>query len=229
MFEERCTLTGGDERAQGSWTFTYAASLDEGAEVHSGALVVEAGAGGWEGELSRTVAAPGPTVEGPVQPGPVWSMGGSLTGVGQYEGLELWFGGEGGVSESYHLTAGIELDEEGESVGSRVRNLVLGILVWGAILALLGTPAVIATLKGRWWMGVIGFVAFVGAFIVTFGLFGISEPSEEFQDTLAFRVGNTALQILWTGGLGLLIVGALLKPRPGSWWDRNRSRQPTEE
>ena len=41
-------------------------------------------------------------------------------------------------------------------------------------------------------------------FVVGFGMFGISEPSAEFQDTIRFQIANGALSVALSGGLLLL-------------------------
>ncbi len=104
---------------------------------------------------------------------------------------------------------------------------ILEILVPVIALAVLATPVVISGLKGRWWMGLVGLLGFVGGFVIMFGAFGVPEPSEEFQESAVFGVVNWALNIAFIGGLILLIYGAARSPRPGSWWDRNRGADPT--
>ena len=91
-------------------------------------------------------------------------------------------------------------------------------------LAVLATPAVISALKGRWWMGLLGFVAVVGWLFVLFTF--TEDPSEEFQETAVARILELLMQLALPGGLLLLVLGAVLKPRPGSWWDRNRAAKP---
>ena len=55
---------------------------------------------------------------------------------------------------------------------------------------------------------------------VGFGMFGISEPSAEFQDTIRFQIANSALSVALFGGL--LLLASVRHARPGSWWDRHR-------
>ena len=64
---------------------------------------------------------------------------------------------------------------------------ILEVLVPMVALAILATPVVISALKGRWWLGVIGLVGFVGGFAVAFGMFGIARvpPFAVFGGTLA--------------------------------------------
>ena len=81
---------------------------------------------------------------------------------------------------------------------------------------------VVSILKGRWWIGVLGLIGFVGGFTVLFGSFGMPEPSEEFQDTVAFQISNAAINLAFLGGLLLLIYGAVRSARPGSWWASHR-------
>ncbi len=104
---------------------------------------------------------------------------------------------------------------------------ILEILVPVIALAVLATPVVISGLKGRWWMGLVGLLGFVGGFAIMFGAFGVPEPSEEFQESAVFGVVNWALNIAFIGGLVLLIYGAARSPRPGSWWDGNRGADPS--
>jgi len=65
--------------------------------------------------------------------------------------------------------------------------------------------AVIATLKGRWWLGVLGYLGFVGTIL------GVSE-----SPLLSFWPWTG----VWAVGLTLLIVGVATRARSGSWWDR---------
>lgn len=72
--------------------------------------------------------------------------------------------------------------------------------------------AVIAALKGRWWLGVLGYFGFAGAIL------GISEsPLLPFWPWVG----------VWAGGLTLLIVGVITPARSGSWWDRRASTKAT--
>ncbi|HVR77007.1 MAG TPA: hypothetical protein VMS99_01305 [Acidimicrobiia bacterium] len=73
-----------------------------------------------------------------------------------------------------------------------------------AMLLVVPLPAAVVTgLKGRWWMGVGGFVGF-GSLAVFF--------SEAYSDS--------PLHLIWMIGLSLLVLGSTLVPTPGSWWDR---------
>lgn len=99
---------------------------------------------------------------------------------------------------------------------------VLEVLVPVVTVMGLLIPIVVAVLKGRWWAGVLGVVAFVGAFVVVFGLFGIDEPPEEFQRTARFTMLNAALNVAGYGGLALMIYGVVRPARAGSWWARRR-------
>lgn len=73
-----------------------------------------------------------------------------------------------------------------------------------AMLLVVPIPsAVIARLKGRWWMGIAGYVG-LGSLVVL--------VSEAFQ--------NSLLHLMWMIGLPLLVVGSILGPTAGSWWDR---------
>lgn len=100
--------------------------------------------------------------------------------------------------------------------------------IMAPIIAVVGvvSPTVSSALKGRWWMGVIGAVAFVGSFAVLFVGGGV-EPSAEFQKKVAFQVVNAAINVALLGGLILLIYGSLRAARSGSWWDRRRGAEPT--
>ncbi|MEA3511058.1 MAG: hypothetical protein U9R51_06440 [Actinomycetota bacterium] len=93
-------------------------------------------------------------------------------------------------------------------------------------LAAIATPAVITSLKGRWWIGVTGATLFVTAFVVLFGVVG-GEPDVAFQETTTFKVVEATINIALYGGGLLLILGAAMRPRPGSWWDLNRGTQLT--
>ena len=85
--------------------------------------------------------------------------------------------------------------------------------------AAVATPVVISGLKGRWWVGVVGLVAFVGGFWI---IFTTDPPSADFQETAAFEVLNVALNVAFAGGLILMVYGAARSARPESWWDRHR-------
>ena len=102
---------------------------------------------------------------------------------------------------------------------------VLEIVVPVVALAVIATPVAIAALKGRWWIGVAGALLLISGIGVIFGVF-VSEPSAEFQETTTFKVTEAAINIALYGGGFLLLLGALLRPRAGSWWDRRRSAKP---
>ena len=95
------------------------------------------------------------------------------------------------------------------------------VIVATIALAVITTPAVISSLKGRWWVGAAGATLFVSAFVVLFGVVG-GEPDTAFQETTTFRVVEAAINIALYGGGLMLILGAAMRPRPGSWWDLNR-------
>jgi hypothetical protein len=107
---------------------------------------------------------------------------------------------------------------------SAVAN-VLELVVPVVALAVIATPVVIAALKGRWWIGVAGALLFISGFAVIFGVF-VGEPSAEFQETTTFKLTEGAVNVALYGGAFLLILGALLRPRAGSWWDRRRGAKP---
>ena len=93
-------------------------------------------------------------------------------------------------------------------------------------VAVIATPVVISSLKGRWWIGAAGATLFVSAFVALFGVVG-GEPDAAFQETTTFKVLEAAINIALYGGGLMLILGAAMRPRPGSWWDLNRSTQLT--
>jgi hypothetical protein len=64
-------------------------------------------------------------------------------------------------------------------------------------------------------------VLFATAFVLLFGIVG-GEPTAEFQETTTFKVVEAAINIGLYGGGFLLILGAAMRPRSGSWWNRNR-------
>lgn len=92
-------------------------------------------------------------------------------------------------------------------------------------IGVIPTPIVISSLKGRWWLGVAGGALFVTAFVMLFGVVG-GEPSAAFQETATFKIVEAAINIALYGGGFLLILCAAMRPRPGSWWDRNRGLHP---
>ena len=98
------------------------------------------------------------------------------------------------------------------------------VIVATITLALIATPVVISSLKGRWWIGATGATLFVTAFAVLFGVVG-GESDAAFQETTTFKVVEAAINIALYGGGLMLILGAAMRPRPGSWWDLNRSAQ----
>ena len=61
-------------------------------------------------------------------------------------------------------------------------------------------------------------VGLVGGFVLGFGMFGVPEPSAEFQEPATFQVINAGINVALFGGLILLIFGAVRSARPGSWW-----------
>lgn len=105
---------------------------------------------------------------------------------------------------------------------ANILELVVPVLAVGVLLA----PIVISTLKGRWWAGVLGVGALVVAVITGFGLFGFPEPSDDFQQTLRFKLINLAGNVALYGGLGLAVFGVARRARPSSWWDRHKPTHP---
>jgi len=93
-------------------------------------------------------------------------------------------------------------------------------------LAIIATPVVISSLKGRWWIGATGATLLVTAFVVLFGVVG-GEPDAAFQETTTFKVVEAAINIALYGGGLMLILGAAMRPRPGSWWNLNRGARLT--
>jgi hypothetical protein len=91
-------------------------------------------------------------------------------------------------------------------------------------LVIIATPIAIASLKGRWWIGVAGALLFLSAFAVLFGVIG-GEPDAAFQLTTTFKIVEAVVNVALYGGGFLLILGAAMRPRPGSWWHRNRGAQ----
>ena len=51
-------------------------------------------------------------------------------------------------------------------------------------------------------------------------MFGIAEPSAEFQDTIRFQIANGALSVALSGRL--LLLASVRHARPSSLWDRHR-------
>lgn len=100
------------------------------------------------------------------------------------------------------------------------------VIVATMAMAIIATPVVISSLKGRWWVGATGATLFVTAFVILFGVVG-AEPDAAFQETTTFRVVEAAINIALYGGGLMLILGAAMRPRPGSWWDLNRGTQLT--
>lgn len=108
---------------------------------------------------------------------------------------------------------------------ANILEVVVPVVAIGVLLA----PIVISTLKGRWWAGVLGVGAFVVAFITFFGLFRFPEPSDEFQQSLRFKLINAAGNVALYGGLALAVYGVARRARPGSWWDRRKPTHPAED
>ena len=99
---------------------------------------------------------------------------------------------------------------------------VLEILVPTVAIAGVGAFVLVAWLKGRWWVGVVGAVGFVVGFVFAFGSFGIPEPSPAFPETFTFQVLNAIVVLVLYGGIAMLVFGVAKSARPGSWWDRRR-------
>jgi hypothetical protein len=57
--------------------------------------------------------------------------------------------------------------------------------------------------------------------VILFGVVG-GEPDAAFQETTTFKVVEASIDVALYGGGFLLIVGAAMRPRPGSWSDLNR-------
>lgn len=203
-----------------------------------GEITIVADEGQWDGVGQRIVASTGAlddfwvealideSLRGAIGDGGAWVIGGLVRGDGEYSGFELQLGGAGDQpGPPYALSGWIQEGEIDVDDSQLLQWLITGVIAVIA-LAVLATPAVISALKGRWWMGIAGFVGFVGAFVITFGLFGIDEPSAEFQETATFKVGEAALNVALYGGIFLLLFGSVRRARPGSWWERNRAAKP---
>jgi hypothetical protein len=95
------------------------------------------------------------------------------------------------------------------------------VIVATVAAAIIATPVVISSLKGRCWIGAAGATLFVSAFVVLFCVVG-GEPDAAYQETTTFRVVEAAINIALYGGGLMLILGAAMRPRPRSWWDLNR-------
>jgi hypothetical protein len=108
--------------------------------------------------------------------------------------------------------------EKGERL---VMQQLATVIVTTIGLAVIATPIVISSLKGRWWIGVTGATLFVAAFVVLFGVVG-GEPDVAFQETTTFKVVEATINVALYGGGFLLIFGAAMRPRRGSWWALNR-------
>ena len=105
---------------------------------------------------------------------------------------------------------------------ANVLEIVVPVVAVALLLALVAIPA----LKGRWWAGVFGVAAFVVAFITGFGVFGFPEPSDDFQETLGFKLINVVGDVALYGGVALAVYGVARRARPGSWWDRHEPTMP---
>ena len=105
---------------------------------------------------------------------------------------------------------------------ANVLEIVVPVVAVALLLVLVAIPA----LKGRWWAGVFGVGAFVVAFITAFGVFGFPEPSDDFQETLGFKLINVVGNVALYGGAGLAVYGVARRARPGSWWDRHEATMP---
>ncbi len=253
---ETCTLESADPILAGTWSFIYEIEENEEGIVgfddeeglvtyeydpdevvlQFGEITIVGGEGQWDGMGERFVAVSGTlddiwaeafideSVRGAVGDGGAWVIGGLVRGEGEYSGFELQLGGAGDQpGPPYALNGWIQEGETDVDDSQLLQWLITGVIALIA-LAVLATPAVISALKGRWWMGVLGLVAVVGWLFVLFTF--TEDPSEEFQETAVFRILELLLQLALPGGLLLLVLGAALKPRPGSWWDRNRAAKP---
>lgn len=105
--------------------------------------------------------------------------------------------------------------------GEHLVQQITAVIVATTALAVIATPIVISSLKGRWWIGVSGGTIFVTAFVILFGVVG-GEPDADFQETTTFKVVEATINVALYGGAFLLILGAAMRPRLGSWWDLNR-------
>ena len=94
------------------------------------------------------------------------------------------------------------------------------------VLALLVAGAVISSLKGHWWMGLVGALGF-GVFVLWTTLHGSLDfdPLGGFEENVENNIGLAIFLASSVGAL-LLLLGAVLPARPGSWWDRHRAAKP---
>ncbi len=192
-FDEICRAESENADTAGEWFFSYR----EGAGTQRGDAELRAPIF-WHGDGERRVDASG------------WTMDAGFDAEADDGELTLFLIGEGSNGPSYQLFGLVEyVTDEGDRP---LLSALLGLVA----LAIIGTPAVIASLKGRWWMGVLGVALVVAWFVFAFVL---EEPSDEFQETFTFDAVQFALQFALPVGLGLLVVGSFMKARPGSWWD----------
>lgn len=114
-------------------------------------------------------------------------------------------------------------DREGRAL---VMQQIATVIVATVGLAVIATPIVISSLKGRWWIGVTGATLFATAFVVLFSVVG-GEPDAALQETTTFKAVEATINLALCGGALLLILGAAMRPRAGSWWDLSRGTHPT--
>ena len=248
-FVETCDLESPDEMFGGTWTFAFAIeessdgeiSIDDkdlsgtfdpnDVEQQFGEMTLVTPAGSWEGAGVRVLSSSGTLEEfwasmfvgdrvRDAADGGSWLIGGIFGGEGELGGLELQIGGAGDEpGPPYAIKGWIEPEDTSLS---RQQIVSQGIVV--VVLAGLAAPVIVAALKGRWWMGVLGFVALVGGIMVVLTL--NTEPAPEFLEGTLGTSLAILLSLAVPAGLLLLLLGAVRPARPGSWWDRHRSKVP---
>ena len=121
----------------------------------------------------------------------------------------------------YALDGFVVPSDSGYSTAANIGRVGFPLIVFALVVAGAG----ISLLKGHWWMGLLGALGF-GVYALwstqvslDIALLGRFEEDVENNIGLAIFIASSA-------GALLLLLGAVLPARSGSWWDRNRTTEP---
>ncbi len=111
--------------------------------------------------------------------------------------------------------------DAGYSTAANIARVVFPLVVFALGVAGAG----ISLLKGHWWMGLLGALGF-GVYALWSTQVSLDiDLLGRFEENVENNIGF-AIFIASSAGALLLLLGAVLPARSGSWWDRNRPAQP---
>jgi len=214
----------------------------EDVELQFGEVTIVTADGRWEGGARRVVAAREAKlkefwaaaffdermqglIEGASGTGESWVLGATLDGSGADAELDLLLAGRGdSAGPPYALDAFVGSSDSGYSTVANIARVVFPLIVFALVVAGAG----ISLLKGHWWMGLLGALGF-GVYALWSTQVSLDiDLLGRFEENVENNIG-LAIFLASSAGALLLLLGAVLPARSGSWWDRNRTTQPVSD